>query len=109
MTSNQYSRHRSLGLVILHQRDGGFAHQVALEMRELWIPYIENQYRARHVRVVPRLVLDRIVEHPTGADLPLARLAADSKSAARGPDQRPMNRHACIGHPGVGRNPGVRL
>jgi hypothetical protein len=34
MTSNQNSRHRALGLVILRQRERGFARQVALKKRE---------------------------------------------------------------------------
>ena len=43
------------------------------------------------IAVVPRFVLDRVVEHPGFAYAPFARLAADAKAAAWRDDQRQMD------------------
>ena len=54
----------------------------ALLRRQPRTPDVADEDVARLVAVVPRLVLDRVVEHPAFADAPLACLAADAKTAA---------------------------
>src|SRR5688572_16692489 len=81
----------------------------ALLLRQPRTPDVADENDARLIAVVPRLVLDRVVEYPGLADSPLARLAADAKPAAGRHDQRQMHDQAKVGDASVRRDPRVRL
>ena len=53
-----------------------------LGRRELRVPDVEDQHDSQLVAVVPRFVLDRVVEHPRPAGDPLTRVVSDPESAA---------------------------
>ena len=77
----------------------------ALVRRQPRTPDVADEDDARLVAVVPRFVLDRVVEHPGLADAPFARLAADAEAAAGRHDQRQVHDQAEVGDAGVRRDP----
>ncbi len=65
---------------------------------------VEDQDRAQFVAVVPRLMLDRVIENKGTPLLPLTRLAAHAKSAPVRHDKGQMDDRAYVGDARVGRN-----
>src|SRR4029079_10818813 len=85
--------------------DGAHVEDHSLLVRaEVRVPAIEDQQRAIFTALVPRLMLDRVVEREGLTYTPLADLAADPKAAAVGHDQRQMDDRPDIGDAGVGRD-----
>ena len=82
-------------------------YKVALGGREQRVPDVEYQYRARGVGRIPRLVLDRVIEHPRLARQPLARRRADPEAASGRDDERQVHREARVGDAGMRGNPGI--
>src|SRR5688572_9970884 len=81
----------------------------ALLRRQPRTPDVADENDARLVAVVPRLVLDGVIEHPGLADSPFARFAADAEAAAGRHDQRQMHDQSEVGDAGVRRNSRARL
>ena len=71
-------------------------------------PEIANQHHPQRVAVVPRFVLDRVIEDPRLAFAPLTGIGANSKAAPCGHDQRQVQHRAEIGDTVVRRDVRVR-
>src|SRR5207244_9661387 len=67
------------------------SHLIALVLAQLRVPDVEDENRTRGARLVPRLVLDRVVEHPRLTGNPLTYVAPDSESAVGRHDQRQVH------------------
>src|SRR5262245_5243828 len=85
------------------------ADRLALPGREPRAPDVADEDDPHLAAVVPRLVLDRVVEHPRLAQAPLTPLAADAEAAARRQHERQVHDQAEVGDAGVRRDPRPRL
>ncbi len=59
--------------------------------RQMWVPNIENKDRAGLVAIVPRLMLNGVIERKRGSYLPRSRLATDAEPTPIRNDQRNVN------------------
>src|SRR5581483_3139160 len=96
-------------VVELGDSGGRHRHELALRLAQKWIPDIENQNDALFVAIVPRLVLDGIVEDEGCANRPVTRLGANAEAAVRRDHQRNVHGEADVGGAGVGWDVGLRL
>src|ERR1700694_2549432 len=93
------------GAVVVAHAGGDRAHQRTLGFTHEGAPDVENQHGARDVAVVPRLVLDRVVEYKGLPWMPLALFGADPEAAAGRDDQRQMYDEARVADACMRRDP----
>src|SRR4029078_563697 len=75
-----------------------------LMLSKMRFPDVDEEDRPAFAALVPRLVLDRIVEGESLADAPGTCLAAHSELAAHTHHQRQMHHASNVRHPVVRRN-----
>src|ERR1700692_1199437 len=90
-------------LVVSADYLGGRTHHIPLGLAQEWVPNIENQNGAGHVRSVPGFMLDGIVEPPRLSAHHLAGSSANPKAAVGWNDQRQVHRETGIRHAGMRR------